>query len=60
AFNMWFVIATESQEHADAALARVARLTGLRVHAFPKEREYFVGLRLPLPEAKQGDGHGPG
>ena len=60
AFNMWFVIAADSQEHADAALAKVAQLTGLHVHAFPKEKEYFVGLRLPLPEATQGRGHGSG
>lgn len=60
AFNMWFVVAADSQEHADAALARVAQLTGLHVHAFPKEREYFVGLRLPVPGASEGGGHGPG
>lgn len=44
--NMWFVVAAESQAVADAALARVEQLTGLQVYAFPKEREYFVGLRL--------------
>ncbi len=60
AFNMWFVIAADSQEHADAALARVAQLTGLRVHAFPKEKEYFVGLRLPVPETTSSRDHGAG
>ena len=44
--NMWFVVAAESRESAQAALDRIETLTGLRVHAFPKEREYFVGLRL--------------
>ncbi|WKB56206.1 Lrp/AsnC family transcriptional regulator [Eleftheria terrae] len=44
--NMWFVVAAESHEAARAALDRIGRLTGLPVHAFPKEREYFVGLRL--------------
>jgi siroheme decarboxylase len=44
--NMWFVVAAESREAARAALDRVAALTRLAVHAFPKEREYFVGLRL--------------
>jgi DNA-binding Lrp family transcriptional regulator len=48
AFNMWFVVATESAAQCDAVLARIAEATGLRVHAFPKEREYFVGLRLPI------------
>lgn len=57
AFNMWFVVATEHAEGADAVLARVAELTGLPVHAFPKEREYFVELRLPVRQA-QKDPHG--
>jgi DNA-binding Lrp family transcriptional regulator len=48
AFNMWFVVAAESAARAEAALARVAELTSLPVHAFPKEREYFVELRLPI------------
>jgi len=46
AFNMWFVVATESAAECDAVLTRIAASTGLAVHAFPKEREYFVGLRL--------------
>ena len=58
AFNMWFVVAAESDEHAQASLARVAQLTGLQVHAFPKEREFFVELRLPLHN-DQGAAHGP-
>jgi DNA-binding Lrp family transcriptional regulator len=48
--NMWFVVAAESREAAKAALDRVEALTGLKVHAFPKEREYFVGLRLTAGE----------
>ena len=48
--NMWFVVAAESHEAANAALARIERITGLTVHAFPKEREYFVGLRLTAQE----------
>jgi DNA-binding Lrp family transcriptional regulator len=58
AFNMWFVVAAESTAQADAVLARVAAMTGLPVHAFPKEREYFVELRLPLPEAQGAAEHG--
>ena len=46
--NMWFVIAAESQAQADQALAHIRHLTDLEVLAFPKEREYFVELRLPL------------
>ncbi|MFZ2649847.1 MAG: Lrp/AsnC family transcriptional regulator [Burkholderiaceae bacterium] len=56
-YNMWFVVAAESAAMADAALLRVAQLTGLPVHAFPKEREYFVELRLPMAQAPER-GHG--
>jgi hypothetical protein len=53
--NMWFVVAAESHAGAQAALERVESLTALKVHAFPKEREYVVGLRL---RADAEDGHG--
>ena len=46
ALNMWFVIATPTPEGIDAAIARIEAATGLPVLAFPKEREYFVGLSL--------------
>ena len=61
ALNMWFVIAAETPAAAQAARARIESLTGLPVHAFPKEREYFVGLYLPLlstPLAPCGGGAG--
>ena len=48
ALNMWFVVAAETPAAARAACERIGALTGLPVHAFPKEREYFVGLYLPL------------
>lgn len=48
ALNMWFVVAAETPEGAWAACARIEAATGLPVHAFPKEREFFVGLYLPL------------
>lgn len=44
--NMWFVVAAASSQEARAALQTIAKITGLQVHAFPKEREYFVGLHL--------------
>lgn len=46
--NLWFVVAVEQTGQADAALARIEAETGLPVYAFPKEREFFVELRLPL------------
>ncbi len=48
ALNMWFVVAAETPEGADAVLAAIEAETGFPVLAFPKEREYFVGLRLPV------------
>ena len=44
--NMWFVLATESPGQIDAAARRIEAATGLPVYLFPKEREYFVELRL--------------
>ena len=46
ALNMWFVLATETPDATDVAIARIESRTGLPVLAFPKEREYFVGLDL--------------
>lgn len=46
ALNMWFVLATETPEGIAAAVARIEAATGLPVYAFPKEREYFVGMKL--------------
>lgn len=46
ALNMWFVAADESDAALADTLERIAAATGLEVHAFPKEREYFLHLRL--------------
>jgi DNA-binding Lrp family transcriptional regulator len=48
ALNMWFVLGTERPEDIAATIARIEAATGLAVHAFPKEREFFVELRLPV------------
>lgn len=44
--NMWFVLATETPDGIAAASAKIEAATGLRVFAFPKEREYFVEMKL--------------
>jgi DNA-binding Lrp family transcriptional regulator len=44
--NMWFVLATETQAGIAEAVSRIERDTGLPVYAFPKEREYFVEMKL--------------
>ena len=46
AFNMWFVVAAASPAEALATCARIEAMCGLHVYAFPKEKEFFVELRL--------------
>ena len=46
--NMWFVLATETADGIGAAIERIEHETGLAVRAFPKEREYFVDMRLSV------------
>jgi DNA-binding Lrp family transcriptional regulator len=47
-FNMWFVLATESEEGIAAALRRIEEGSGLPVFSFPKRREYFVEMKLAV------------
>lgn len=44
--NMWFVVAAETPQRVADCLRQIAEETGLKVHQFPKEREYRVELRL--------------
>lgn len=46
ALNMWFVLATETPEGIADCARRIEAAIGLVVHLFPKEREYFVEMRL--------------
>jgi len=46
ALNMWFVLATETPAGIAEAAARIEAATGLPLHLFPKEREFFVGMRV--------------
>ena len=48
--NQWFVLATERPEQIADTLGRIEVATGLRVYAFPKEREFYLGLWLELTE----------
>lgn len=54
--NMWFVLAVEAADGIEQVIADIETATALPVYAFPKEREFFVELKLPLFE---GDAHGP-
>lgn len=48
ALNMWFVLATETPAGIATAIEQLERLTAYPVHAFPKEREYFVEMKLKV------------
>ena len=48
ALNMWFVGSAEPSESVGAAFARIEKLTGHAVYRFPKEREFFVELKLSV------------
>ena len=47
-FNMWFVIATESQAEIDQVIAGIEEKTQLTVLNTPKLEEFYVGLYLPV------------
>ena len=46
AMNMWFVLATETPSGIADVIHRIETTTKLPVFAFPKEREYFVEMKL--------------
>ncbi|MCC4115259.1 AsnC family transcriptional regulator [Aromatoleum toluclasticum] len=46
ALNMWFVLATERPDGIADCARRIETATGLPVFLFPKEREYFVEMKL--------------
>lgn len=47
-FNMWFVISTEDVSRIESVIKDIEIATGHRVHAMPKEEEFFVGLRFEV------------
>jgi len=44
--NMWFVIATETPEQIQQTISAIEQQTGLTVYNMPKNKEYFVNLKL--------------
>ena len=48
AFNMWFVIATEDPDRAEAVIEAIEAKTGLTVYDMPKEEEFYIGLHFTL------------
>jgi DNA-binding Lrp family transcriptional regulator len=53
--DMWFVVAADTQQAIDDCVRAIERETGLRVHRFPKEREFRVELRLSAQAALAGE-----
>ena len=45
--NMWFVLAVEDRGEIEAVARRIEATTRLEVLLFPKEREYFLDMRIP-------------
>jgi DNA-binding Lrp family transcriptional regulator len=44
--NMWFVLATQTPEQIQQTISAIERQTGLTVYNMPKNKEYFVNLKL--------------
>lgn len=44
--NMWFVLATETQQGIERVAREIETEFGLKVLLFPKEREFFIGFRV--------------
>jgi len=48
AFNLWFVLATETPDRIPAVLAEIEQRTGYPVYNMPKIEEFFIGLRFEV------------
>jgi len=46
AYNMWFVVATETPGRIAEVLAEIEAATGLKVADMPKIDEFFIGLKF--------------
>ncbi len=53
--NMWFVLATETEQAIDNVINEIESQTGLKVFNCPKLQEFFVGLKLHIDSAGQVD-----
>lgn len=46
--NMWFVVATEKAERVGEVIKEIEEAIGLTVHAFPKEKEFFIEFKVAV------------
>lgn len=44
--NMWFVLATQTPEQIQKTISAIEHQTSLTVYNMPKNKEYFVNLKL--------------
>ena len=44
--NVWFVLGTEDPARINAVVREIEAETGLRVYTFPKEQEFYIGLKV--------------
>ncbi|MGA9031609.1 MAG: AsnC family transcriptional regulator [Sulfuricaulis sp.] len=48
AFNMWFVLATETPSRIEQVIGEIEKAAGYRVYNMPKLEEFYVGLRFTV------------
>ena len=48
AFNMWFVLATETPEGVADICQQITAASGYPVYNMPKQKEFYIGLRFQL------------
>lgn len=46
ALNVWFVLGSDDPDRIAAVIGDIEAETGLGVFAFPKEHEFFIGLKV--------------
>jgi DNA-binding Lrp family transcriptional regulator len=51
-FNMWFVVAAERPEDVGRVLGEIERETGYRALDLPKQREYYLRVKLDAGAAR--------
>jgi DNA-binding Lrp family transcriptional regulator len=44
--NVWFVLGSDRLARIEEVIAEIEDETGLEVYAFPKEHEFFIGLKV--------------
>ena len=48
--NMWFVIGSDKADDIEAVAKKIEAESGIEVLLFPKEKEFFISLKIQVPE----------